>query len=72
MIRAHLLGVDPSERPAVSEPDALWFGTCYRSTPPMTGSIDATAAMTSAIMLPSHIAAVACRLVNDGSRKCTR
>ena len=43
-----------------------------RSTPPMTGSMLATAAMTSEIMLPLDIAAVDCRLLNDGSRKCTR
>ena len=36
------------------------------------GSMLATAAMTSEIMLPSHIAATACRLLNDGSRKWTR
>ena len=36
-------------------------GKCtHLSTPPMTGSIDAIAAMTSAIMPPSLIAAVAC------------
>src|SRR5260370_732338 len=44
----------------------------HLSTPPMTGSRLATAAMTSAIMPPSAIAASACRLVNDGSRKCAR
>ena len=38
----------------------------------MTGSMLATAAMTSEIMLPSHMAATDCRLVNEGSRKCTR
>ena len=43
-----------------------------RSTPPMTGSIEATATMTSATWPPSHIAATACRLLNDGSRKCAR
>ena len=40
----------------------------HRSTPPITGSIDATAEIASATMPPSHIAATACRLVNDGSR----
>ena len=38
------------------------------STPPITGSIDATAVIASATMPPSHIAATACRLLNDGSR----
>ena len=40
----------------------------HLSTPPITGSIDATAAIASATIPPSHIAATACRLVNDGSR----
>lgn len=40
----------------------------HRSTPPITGSMDATATMTSATWPPSHIAAMACRLVKDGSR----
>ena len=31
----------------------------YRSTPPMTGSIEATAAMASAMRLPSHMAEAA-------------
>ncbi len=44
----------------------------HRSTPPITGSMLATEAITSATMPPSHIAATACRFVNDGSRKCTR
>lgn len=44
----------------------------HRSTPPITGSMDATATMTSATWPPSHIAAMAWRLVKDGSRKCTR
>ena len=39
-----------------------------RSTPPMTGSMLATAAMTSEIIDPSHMAAVACRLLKEGSR----
>ena len=38
----------------------------------MTGSMLATAAMTSEIMPPSHMAATACRLLNEGSRKWTR
>ena len=38
----------------------------------MTGSIEATAAMASDSMPPSHIAAVACRFVKDGSRTWTR
>ena len=40
----------------------------HLSTPPITGSIDATAEMASATMPPSHMAATACRFVNDGSR----
>lgn len=44
----------------------------HRSTPPITGSMDATATITSATWPPSHIAAMACRLVKDGSRKWTR
>lgn len=44
----------------------------HRSTPPITGSMDATATMTSATWPPSHIAAMAWRLVKDGSRKWTR
>ena len=51
--------------------DALVVGH-QRSTPPMTGSMLATAAMTSEIMLPLDIAAVDCRLLKDASRKCTR
>ena len=47
-------------------------GRHQRSTPPITGSIEATATMTSATWPPSHIAAVACRLLKDGSRKCAR
>ena len=43
-----------------------------RSTPPMTGSMEATATMTSATWAPSHIAATACRLLKLGSRKCAR
>src|SRR4029453_14802062 len=43
-----------------------------RSTPPMTGSIEATATMTSATWPPSHIAATACRLLKLGSGKCAR
>ena len=38
----------------------------------MTGSIEATATMTSATWPPSHIAATACRLLKLGSRKCAR
>src|SRR5690606_32187663 len=44
----------------------------HRSTPPMTGSRLATAAMMSATMPPSDIAGMACRLTKDGSRKCAR
>src|SRR6185295_19658751 len=40
----------------------------HLSTPPITGSSEATAAIASATMPPSHIAATACRFVNDGSR----
>ena len=43
-----------------------------RSTPPMTGSIDATAAMTSATIPPSLIAGIVCRLTKLGSRTWTR
>ena len=68
---------DRRARPRVARHDLAHLGTrllghrrrqAHRSTPPMTGSIDATAEMTSAIMPPSHIAATACKLVNDGSR----
>src|SRR5690606_8985752 len=45
---------------------------CHRSTPPLTGSIEAIAETTSATMPPAHTAGSACRLVNEGSRKCTR
>src|SRR5699024_1405097 len=41
----------------------------HRSTPPITGSMEAMATMTSATMPPSAITLVACRLVKDGSRK---
>ena len=44
----------------------------HRSHPPITGSIEATEAMTSAIRPPTDSAAVDCRLMKDGSRKCTR
>src|SRR5262249_60633878 len=44
----------------------------HLSTPPRTGSRLATAEMTSAIRPPSAIAASDCRLLNDGSRRCTR
>src|SRR5579864_4353232 len=44
----------------------------YLSTPPITGSMLAIAGMISATMPPSHSAATDCRLVNDGSRRCTR
>ena len=40
--------------------------------PPMTGSMLATAAMTSAIMPPSLIAGIDCRFTKLGSRRCTR
>src|ERR1035441_8980726 len=43
----------------------------YLSTPPITGSMLAIAGITSASMPPSHSAAIDCRLVKDGSRKCT-
>ena len=43
-----------------------------RSTPPITGSMLATAATTSATWPPSHMAATDCRLLKLGSRKCTR
>src|SRR5512133_765336 len=44
----------------------------HRSTPPMTGSNEATATTTSETIPPSHIAGIACRLVKLGSRKCAR
>src|SRR5438034_3049626 len=44
----------------------------YLSTPPNTGSMLATAAITSASRPPSAIADTDCRLVNEGSRRCTR
>ena len=40
----------------------------HRSTPPITGSMLATAVIRSATMPPSDIAATACRFVKDGSR----
>src|SRR6185295_20117645 len=43
-------------------------GQGHLSTPPMTGSMEATAEMASATMPPSQVAATACRLVNEGSR----
>ncbi|COW40733.1 Uncharacterised protein [Mycobacterium tuberculosis] len=53
-----------------SEPDEhrLTGWLCHRSTPPMTGSMLATAAIKSATIPPSHIAATDCRLVKEGSR----
>ena len=53
--------VDPGIRPSR-----------HRSTPPITGSIEAMATMTSATMPPSLITEVAWRLVNDGSRKADK
>ncbi len=44
----------------------------HRSHPPITGSIDATDAITSATRPPIDSAAVDCRLMKLGSRKCTR
>src|SRR5690606_28559369 len=44
----------------------------HRSTPPITGSIEATATMTSESMPPSLIAETPWRLTNEGSRKWTR
>src|SRR5215469_10936992 len=44
----------------------------YLSTPPITGSMDAIAGITSASMPPSHITATACRWWNEGSRMCAR
>ena len=58
-----------------SEPDEHPLAVCspapasrrgHRSTPPITGSMLATAVIKSATIPPSHIAATACRLVNDG------
>src|SRR5690606_27751977 len=52
---------------------ACLLGQCHqRSTPPITGSMLATAATTSATCPPSLIGGTACRLLKDGSRKCTR
>src|SRR5207244_2571658 len=42
-----------------------------RSTPPNTGSIEAMAAMVSAISDPSTMFGVACRFTNEGSRILT-
>src|SRR5215203_78889 len=44
----------------------------HRSTPPISGSRVATATITSPSCPPSHIAGIACRFANEGSRKCTR
>ena len=44
----------------------------YRSTPPITGSIDAIAGITSARLPPSHSTETACRWWNEGSRRCAR
>jgi hypothetical protein len=55
--------------------DGLVVDLCrhgQRSTPPITGSMLATATITSATWPPSHIAGAHCRLVYDGSRKCAR
>ncbi len=70
-------GVGPDDRPRLvrllPELQEDRFATrrlhaAHRSTPPITGSMLATEAMTSESIPPSHIAATACRLVNDGSR----
>jgi len=48
----------------------LWLDQlAHRSTPPITGSSDATATTTSETIAPSHITGMACRLVKLGSRK---
>src|SRR6201999_1239473 len=44
----------------------------YLSTPPITGSMDAIAGITSARLPPSVITATACRWWNEGSRRCAR
>src|SRR5439155_12726598 len=44
----------------------------HRSTPPMTGSMLATDAITSAIKPPRTICGIAWRLMKLGSRSCTR
>src|SRR3712207_1817217 len=61
-------GVQPGDRRALRAPRE----GAHRSHPPITGSSEAMAAMTSAIMPPSLIAPVACRLTKLGSRTCTR
>src|SRR5690606_25224248 len=75
---ARLLVV-PDGVPLARDPAGLVGRCCarvldghQRSTPPSTGSIDATATTTSATCPPSHIMETACRLLNDGSRKCAR
>src|SRR4029077_18349021 len=62
--------LDEHRRRVAVRPDLLALG--HRSTPPITGSMLATAAITSATMPPSLMAATDCRLVNEGSRKCAR
>src|ERR1700756_4720371 len=44
----------------------------YRSTPPITGSMDAIAGITSARLPPSHSTETACKWWNEGSRRCAR
>src|SRR6185437_3915814 len=44
----------------------------YLSTPPITGSIDAIAGITSARLPPSHSTETACKWWNEGSRMCAR
>src|SRR5690606_36321984 len=69
--RTARVGVPPHEFLEFGERGARVRGA-HRSTPPMTGSIEATATMTSDSMPPSLMIDVACRLTKDGSRKCAR
>ena len=66
-----LLRIAGHDRPRVLEHVALEHRH-QRSTPPITGSIDAFAATESATRYPSIIAGSAWRFTNDGSRIFTR
>ena len=56
---------EPDEYPL---PAAARDARRHRSTPPITGSMLATAVIKSATIPPSDIAATACKFVNEGSR----
>src|SRR5690606_13743475 len=59
-----LLGVEFQAGTVLPAEDRIGLGgSTHRSTPPITGSMLATAAMTSATVPPSHMAATAWRLV---------